>query len=210
MELAGKEEAQPSETPTEAPKPETAPRAYEPFTVPDGLALDQERVTAAAKDLFAADNLPQERAQAYVDFHIAEMQRLEAAMIQEHHNAFGEVRAGWATQVKADPEIGGAGFQTAMTAIAKMRDIFVSSAAPTSERYQREMAEFNQFLNVTGAGDHPAFNRLMHNVARRFDEPVARNIAYTPPPDIGQRPNGAGSRRSALYANVQAGPNGRS
>jgi hypothetical protein len=112
--------------------------------------------------------------------------------------------------VKADAEIGGAGFNTAMTAVAKMRDLFLSSARPGTDKYENDAAEFNDFLRITGAGDHPAFLRFLNNVARRFDEPIAPSIPYKPPPDIGQRPNGAGNRRNAMYGSVQAGPNGRS
>jgi hypothetical protein len=207
MELAGKEE--PPKTEGEAPPAAepTQPRSYEPFTLPEGLALDPARVTEAATNLFAADNLPQERAQAYVDFHIAEMQRYAAAQAQQHHDQFANMRADWVKQVLADPEMGGNGHQTAMTSIAMARDLFVSAHPQTSEQYQREMAEFNDFLRITGAGDHPAFNRLMLNVARKWQEPAAPAITFKPPPDIGRRPNGAANgRRATLYGTVDTTP----
>ncbi len=207
MELAGQEE-KPGETPIEAPAPVAVPRTYEPFTLPEGTPLDEPRMTAAA-ELFAANNLTQEAAQNLVDFHVAEMQRYQAAALQAQHDTFSGTRAEWVKQVMADPEIGGSGHKTAMTSIAQMRDLFVSSAAPTEARYAAEMAEFNDFLRTTGAGDHPAFNRLLHNVARRFQEPAAPTISFKPPPDIGRRPNGAGSRRQTLYGEIQSGANGR-
>ncbi len=211
MELAGKEEPDTTETapPPIVPEP-PAPRTYEPFTLPEGLTLDEPRA-AAANEIFAAHNLSQEAAQQLVDVHVAEMQRYDAAAQQAQHDAFTNLRAEWVRQVMADPEIGGAGHHTAMASIAQMRDLFVSSAAQTSERYSQEMAEFNDFLRTTGAGDHRAFNRMLNNVARRFQEPASPTITFSPPPDIGRRPNGAGTRRSILYGEVQGGtPNGQS
>jgi len=189
------EQAQPPEGAT---PPELAPRTYEAFTLPEGMTFDETRHSEATA-LFAADNLSQERAQAYVDYHVAELDRAVNAERQSNHDHFAELRQQWVQQVMADPEIGGARHQTAMTSIAQMRDLFVSSAEPTSERYAQEMTEFNNFLRTTGAGDHPAFNRFLHNVARKFQEPAALSITPRPPADIGLRPNGAANRREALY-----------
>lgn len=208
MELAGKEQQPKAPESTEAAREAPQPRAYEAFTLPDGLSLNPERVTEAATSLFAADNLSQERAQAYVDFHVAEMQRFADQQYQANHDRFAEMRADWVKQVMADPEMGGSRFQTAMTSIAIARDLFVSNAEPTSERYQKEMQEFNDMLRTTGAGDHPAFNRLLLNVARKWQEPAAPSITFKPPPDIGRRPNGAGSRRQAMYGTVDPTPRG--
>jgi hypothetical protein len=206
LEGAGKSEA-PTEgaAPVEAAQP--VARTYEAFTLPEGVTLDQERI-AAANQLFASHNLPQETAQQLVDFHIAEMQRYDAATLQNQHDTFDQYRAAERARVMADPEIGGSGHATAMTAIAKMRDLFASSAKPGTEKYERDMAEFNDGLRTTGAGDMPWLLRLLHNVARRFDEPIAPSVSYRPPPDIGRRPT-ATNRRQAMYGEVQPGPNGR-
>jgi len=85
-----------------------------------------------------------------------------------------------------------------MIAVAKMRDEFVPAD---------RMKAFNDFLRVTGAGDHPEFIRLMNNVARRLDEPAAPSVAYQPPANIGQRPSGA--KRSALYDHPTSNGNRR-
>ena len=200
---------------TEAPKaeagepPQTETRqAYEPFTLPDGLALDQGRITEAANALFAQDNLPQERAQAYLDYHVAEMHRFSESVLQQQHDAFADMRAAERTKVMADPELGGNGHQTAMRSVAMMRDMLVSSAEPTSERYQQEMREFNDFLRITGAGDWLPFLRILNNAARKFQEPAPPPPIFRPPPDIGMRPNGAGSRRAAFYGTVDRTPRG--
>lgn len=207
LEEVGKPEAETKPEPPAVEKP--AAPAYEPFTLPEGFAANQEQMTAA-QQLFAEHNLPQEAAQKLVDFHVEALRAYDAAAIRAQHNAFEDYRAAERARVMADPEIGGAGHATAMTAIAKMRDLFASSARPGTEQYEKDMAEFNVGLRTTGAGDMPWLLRLLHNVARRFDEPAAPSVDYKPPPDIGARPNGAGTRRNALYGQIQPGPNGRS
>ncbi len=210
LEEVGKPEEKPAEAKPEAP-PADKPAAptYEPFTLPDGVTVNQEQMTAA-QQLFAEHNLPQEAAQKLVDFHVESLRAYDAAASEAQHRAFEDYRTSERARVMADPEIGGAGHATAMTAIAKMRDLFASSARPGTEQYEKDMAEFNTGLRITGAGDMPWLLRLLHNVARRFDEPAAPSVTYQPPPDIGARPNGAGNRRNALYGQIQPGPNGRS
>ncbi len=207
-------EIKPEEKPAEA-KPDEAPPTdkpaaptYEPFTLPEGLTVNPEQMRAA-QQLFADHNLPQEAAQKLVDFHVEALRAYDAAATQKQHDVFLDYRMTKRASVMSDPEIGGAGHATAMTAIAKMRDLFVSSARPGTEQYEREMAEFNKDTELTGANDMPWLLRLLHNVARRFDEPAAPSVTYQPPPDIGARPNGAGGRRNALYRQIQPGPNGR-
>ncbi len=205
-----KSEEKPTEAEPEAP-PADKPAAptYEPFTLPEGLTVNQEQMTAA-QQLFAEHNLPQEAAQKLIDFHVEALRAYDAAAIQKQHDVFLDYRMTKRASVMSDPEIGGAGHATAMTAIAKMRDLFVSSAHPGTEQYERDMAEFNRDTELTGANDMPWLLRLLHNVARKFDEPAAPSVTYKPPSDIGARPNGAGNRRNALYGQIQPGPNGRS
>ena len=99
----------------------------------------------------------------------------------------------------ADDEIGGPGHQTAMAAIARVRDYGVP---------EKDRQSFDQMLRVTGAGDHPAFLRMMHNLARWVDEPQAMEAPtdIKPPKDIGKDPNRRG--RDLLYDHPRSG-NGR-
>jgi hypothetical protein len=92
----------------------------------------------------------------------------------------------------ADEELGGAGYNTTMGSIARMRDMFV----PENRR-----DEFESFLSTTGAGDHPGFLRMMHNLARVFDEAPMPPPGPRPPADIGKPPGGKGLR--SLYKSNQ-------
>ncbi len=194
-------EAKPADAPAEAPKPEAEakpaepapepaaiePVVYEPFVLPEGVSADPEIMTAYT-ELVGGARIPQETAQKLVDLHTAAAQKFASSLIEQQHSTFAETRRGWQKQVMADEELGGASHHTTMGAIARMRDRFV----PEEHR-----AEFNTFMRVTGAGDHPAMLRLLHNVARTFDEPAP------PPPDSkptatnGVNPNR--SRSQILY-----------
>jgi hypothetical protein len=90
-----------------------------------------------------------------------------------------------------DPELGGSGFATVKGAVARMRDLFVP---------ERSRKEFDDFLNITGAGEHPAVWRLLWNVAKAFDEPAPTPAGGGPPPNHGKPPSRKGMK--ALYANT--------
>ena len=177
------EEAKPAE-------PALAPIEYK-YTLPDTIKMDDAlkgRVHTAL-DEFRAD--PALGAQKLIDLHAETMQQYAEQTRRDQFDVFNKTKSAWETQVMADGEIGGAGHNTAMTAIARARDATVSSAKQGTPRYAAEMKEFNEFLAVTGAGSHRAFNRLMHNVARYVDEPQAETSALTelkPPKNNGRAP----------------------
>src|SRR6266404_8201647 len=85
-------------------KPETAPgapEAYTDFTLPEGVKLEGETLKSA-QDLFKSLNLPQDGAQRLVDFHLGQIR----AATEASSKAYEDMRAGWQTAAKADPEIG--------------------------------------------------------------------------------------------------------
>jgi hypothetical protein len=111
-----------------------------------------------------------EAAQPLVDLHVKAMAQLAQSEEQRHYDAFGAVVENWGQRWKSDPEIGGAGFQTAKSAIARMRDRFVSSAQRGTPQYEKDRADLMEMMTITGVGNHPALGRLLHNVAAMFDE----------------------------------------
>lgn len=203
--------ASPADALAAAPAP--APAAPAPidwgasYRLPDTIKMDDavRGEVHAAFDAFRAD--PAKGAQSLMDLHAKQMQayadRTALETLERQHRAFSEMRKSWQTATKADEQIGGSGYNTAMQAIARMRDQFVSTARPGTAQYSRDMQSFDDFLRVTGAGDHPVFNRLMHNVARFFDEPGLPPANPRPPADIG-KPNG---RRAVMYDHPRSNPN---
>jgi hypothetical protein len=202
---AAKPEGEPK--PGEAEKP-AEPAALAPieyaYELPPTLKVDDalKGEITTAFDAFRAD--PSKGAQALIDLHAKTMTdyaaNLAAQTLADQHKAFNDTRTKWNTDWMADAEIGGAGYQTSMRAIARMRDQFVSDAVPGTPKYQADLKGFEEFLRVTGAGDHPAFGRFLHNVARAFDEPAPPPVNTRPPPNHGQKP---GSGREKLYGPSQ-------
>ena len=131
----------------------------------------------AALDSFRAD--PKAGVQSLIDLHAKEIRDYASATLQRQYDTFNQTRKDWQKQIMADPQVGGSGYETAMKAVARMRDKFV----PDKDR-----KAFNDFLKITGAGDHPMFVRLLHNVARAFDEPKPPAVNPKPPPNNGRPP----------------------
>lgn len=194
-------EAKPGEKPAEAKpaeaaKPEPAkiePVAYE-YALPETLKMDDATKGEfhTALDAFRTD--PLKGAQPLIELHNKTMQTYADSLAQQQRDVWNDTRKGWNTEVLADEQIGGSGHQTAMGAIARMRDMFVP---------EKDRAAFESFLSVTGAGDHPAFLKMLHNAARFYDEPAM------PPPNVKPAPNGANpnGRRATLYDHPRSHPN---
>lgn len=175
-------EAAGEKKPEAAPEPVAPqPAAYE-FKLPEGFTAVPEQI-AAASELFAKASVPPEIAQALVDQHTAALQKYAAELTDKQWQAFTATKEAWKNEVLSDPELGGAGHQTAMKAIARARDLLVPEGDKDS---------FNKMLRDTGVGNHPAFLRALHRAARLFDEPSP------PPPNIKPAPNNGQAPRRGL------------
>lgn len=170
------------------------PVAYE-YKLPDTLKMDDalKGQLHSALDSFRAD--PAKGAQGLIDLHNQSLTAFADATRKAQFDTFNETKAAWETQWKADEQIGGAGYQTALGAIARTRDIGISNAKPGTDQYKADCAAFDQFLAVTGAGSHPVFGKLLHNLARYIDEPQAGEA----PTDIRPPKNNGKAPGSRLY-----------
>lgn len=194
-------EAKPGEKPevkAEPAKPE--PVAYK-YTLPETVKLDDTRKTElhGALDEFRAN--PADGAQKLIDMGNRMVVEAIDAERKRQHDVFGETRSQWRKDVMADEQIGGAGHQTAMGAIARMRDLAVSRHAEGTPQHAADVKAFDDMLRITGVGDNPVFLRMLHNFAQYFDEPGP------PPPNIkpskfnGARPR---ARMRDLYDRTNA------
>lgn len=175
--------AKPADTAPPAIDPAAPPaHVYEAFTMPDGITPDATKIEAFTAVL-GKNAGTQEFGQELVNLHTQAMADYGVHLAAEQHRAFADTRKQWQTEIKSDERLGGASFETTSRAVARMRDMFVPEA---------DRAGFNDFLRITGAGDHPAFWRLLANAARHFDEPSTPQPNPRPPPDIGRK-NGRGS-----------------
>jgi len=181
----------------EEPKPETEVKVEEPatpveykFTPPEGITIDEARL-APYVDILKTNNISPEVGQKLFDLHAQAIKEYDTSTLEAQHRAFADVRKEWQGKIMSDPELGGSGFKTVEGAVARMRDKFVPA---------KHHQEFNDFLNTTGAGEHPALWRLLWNVAKAFDEPASTPAGGSPPPNHGKPPSRKGMK--ALYTNT--------
>jgi len=193
-------EAQPEKKPDAAEaKPEAKespqvepPQQLEPieyaFEMPPEIKADDPRMNQF-REVLQSSRVPAENAQQFLNLHTEAMREYATYLANEQQRIFADTRRDWRNQIMADEVLGGAGHQTAMTRAAMARDALVPEA---------DRQAFGEFLRMTGAGDHPAFIRLLHRAARYVSEPQAAEFSteIKPPPNNGRAP---GSRRGLLY-----------
>lgn len=141
-------------------KKPVVPEKYE-FKLPEGTELVPE-VAEKAQALFKELGLPAEGAQKLVDFYVEQMN----TVAQQPYDAYDEMRAGWREEVAKDAEIGGSKFEGVKNTIAKAYDVI--GQTPEGKAL---VASFKETMDLTGAGDHPAFIKMFWKLASRIVEP---------------------------------------
>ena len=188
-----KVEAKPEEKPAE---PAAPPEKVEwKFELPETIKPDEPRMaqfTTLLDGLIAPKEgeTRAEMGQRLLNLHNEAMVAYDQSVKRQQQDAFIGTRKAWENEVKSDPELGGAGHDTAMRAIARMRDLLVP---------EDKQAAFDMMLRVTGVGDHPEFLRVLHRAARYFDEPRAPTMIGKPTKTNGQR-----SGAAVLYDNPRS------
>lgn len=171
------------EKPKEGEKPAGAPEKYEDFKLPEGVELAPEAI-AEVGTLFKEMGLSQAQAQKLVDFHTKTLQSTAEAVTKAPMDAWMAQKATWKTEIKADPEIGGK-LGEVKARIGAMYDALGDA---------KLVSEFKSAMDLTGAGDNPAFIKLFNKLAERLGEgsPI---IGNTPKPK-------PGSAAQAMYPNL--------
>src|SRR6266436_4471453 len=168
------------------PKPETAPGApdkYTDFTLPEGVKLEGETLKSA-QDLFKALNLPQDGAQRLVDFHLGQIR----AATEASSKAYEDMRADWQAKSKADAEIG--------PHMAKIKENVGRLYDAIGDA--KLVGEFKSIMDLTGAGDNPAFIKVLNKLSSFVTE--GRHVTGTQPSKFGQQAPGTNERPSTAHA----------
>lgn len=157
--------------------------------LPEVLKMDDAAKASFTEALDSFRKDPSMGAQAIIDMGAKAFQDYATELHAKQWQTFNEMRGGWVKDVMSDPVLGGAGHDTAMGTVARVRDRIISNAPVGSERYKTEQAEWQQFLDTTGAGDNRALLRALHNAGRFIDEakPVTPDIR--PAKDNGRGPS---------------------
>jgi hypothetical protein len=133
-----------------------APEEYAEFTVPEGFELDQE-VGAKFSEMARGLNLTQEQAQGLVGLQNELMQKYEDQRQESLTQALEAQRNRWADEIRNDPEVGGAQFDSTVQTAMKAMQAFGSD-------------DLRQLLNESGIGNHPAVVKLFHKIGKGMSE----------------------------------------
>lgn len=163
-----------------------APEKYE-FKAPEGRTLDQPTLDKAMP-LFKELNLSQAGADKLVGFY----NDLVDAAREANTEAYKTMRAEWRTALEKDPEIGGKLPEVKET-IGRMYDAIGKPEL---------VKEFREVMDVTGAGDHPAFAKIFFALAQAYTE--GKVVKGGGPSPLGQQKPGSksGPSASAMYPNL--------
>jgi hypothetical protein len=127
------------------------PIEYTDFNVPEGLALDADKL-GAFKDIAAAAKMPQDVAQKLVDLYTADVKALSEAPMR----AWTEMQNQWQEAVRNDPVIGGANLDKNLAATKAGLNNLLGEDAP----------KFFEALSFTGAGNNPDIIRGLFKAAQ--------------------------------------------
>lgn len=166
---------------------EGAPTAYEPFKLPEGYEIPEERFKEVGA-LFKELNLTQSQAQKLVDYQ--SKMNLDAA--DAPYKAWDDVQKKWETEVRQDPDMGHR-IQEIKTTISKALDGLGDPKLASS---------FREAMDITGAGNHPAFVKAFWKLAQSVTE--GGHVAGGGPSPAGQKAPGQGAPTAAkaLYPNL--------
>lgn len=171
----------------EAVAPESVPESYSEWKVPEGWTLD-EKVSTDVNTLFKEIGLSQSNGQRLVDFYIKQAQDAADAPYKMYEKMRGE----WRNEVANDPDIGSRldhVKQTISKALNGLGDPKLTQS-------------FREAMDLTGAGDHPAFIRAFYRMAQRLTE--QSHVVGNGPSPAGQTRTGTVPRSvaNAMYPDL--------
>ena len=150
--------------PADDAKPEEvpgAPEAYEPFTLPEGVAID-EAVMPDVHALFKELGLPQDKAGEVLGKLLAIQEKLNGTPEQQQeamHQQVSELNAGLAEQCKTLPGIGGENFNQSLETASK---VMLAFGTP----------ELRDLVTYTAVGSHPEFFKFIHAIGSKMSPDV--------------------------------------
>lgn len=166
VEEAKKIEGNQSEEPAQLP-------TYEAFTLPEGVTLENERLSDFTKTLAEfetntkADHAEvQKLGQQLVDRYVTDVTKTIERYNENVMNQWEKQKNEWKDSFIADPEIGGNRQETTLNSAKE----FIRTHGGTSE----QQSEFLKLMGSTGVGNHPAMIRMLANAmnANREGKPL--------------------------------------
>ena len=177
------------------PDPKAVPEKYE-FKLPEGLELKPE-VATEVDGLFRKLGLSGEAGQELMDFYISKTQSAAEAP----YEAYVKTVEDWGKESSNHPDLRGklgAGKEITVR-IGRLLDSLPD---------QQLAADFREHMDLTGAGNHHAFIRIMDHFARALTE--GTSVTGNGPAKVGQSEPGrpAPSAAAALYPHLPSANRG--
>lgn len=165
---------------------EPAPETYADYKVPEGWELDGD-MKAEANELFKGMKLSQANAQKLVDFYIKTNQEA----LEAPYKAFKDLTDSWREESMNHPDLKGK--------LGPGKEISVRISRALDSLGDPKLAQdFRQAMDLTGAGNHPAFIRVISKLAEAVTE--GSHVAGNGPSPQGQTPPGQAAQRTAAQA----------
>lgn len=173
--LNGKENA-----PKEGAKaPEGTPEKYEFTGLPEGLTVPED-VTS----MFKEKGFSQDQAQSAIDFYVKKSREAAEAPAKFWQKQNDD----WRAEIEKDPEYKG-DIQGMTTSVSRLLDGLGD---------QKLVSDFRQAMDFTGAGNNPAFVKVMYRLAQQLNE--GTYVRPGGPSPHGQRQPGTNERPSVAKA----------
>ena len=161
---------------TETPPPEEAPVSYE-LAFPDDVdvsSVNEERI-GTLKSILAESHVPVEKGNELLNLHFEELRAATVRTQEMMLEAFNEQQAQRMGEVRADPQMGGSRFDTAMSECMQVVQKFGGDEA--------QQAELIAEMRASGMGNSLRFLKLLnngYNAAIKEGSPVATPPARAP------------------------------
>lgn len=173
------------EAATEEAKADLKPEDY---TLPETLTAEgfthTDPMVGAYLTKAAELGLPNEQVSALLEAVAPQVRE----QLMRPYQAFADLQKTWQDKIKSNPEYGGAKLSAAVEQIRKgVQSIFATPDAKPDEVAAR-MAEFDDALKVTGAGNSPVLFEVLHKAFGRLAE--GNHVVGNAPPG-GRKPTAA-------------------
>ena len=162
------------EKPTEAPVEVAAP-TYEPFALPEGVKLDDGKLTEfsgvlgefeqkVAKDPAQAHAAAQEFGQKLLDMYVSESRAAADRFTKMQSENWQRLQEDWLSEFRNDPDIGKNRQNTSLARMGGLMDLYGQTAGP------ERLGKLRDVLTLTGAGNNPEVLRFVNWAASRLTE----------------------------------------
>jgi hypothetical protein len=186
---AGDKTGDPASKPED--KPAGAPEKYEAWKVPEGKQLDAGLVEEASP-IFKELNLSQDQAQKLVDFYA----KHQGNAYEANAKAFKEMTTSWRDSMKTDADLSKlVGKDGNFGPDSKL--VNTVNRALDGLQNPKLVADFKDAMNLTGAGDNPAFAKILYALAEQVTEGTSYAVGG-PTKAATARPTAA----AAIYPNL--------